>query len=134
MASQCHLSLQAVIDADISTGVEVPARSWTEALAHVADALVRLGSNPAGPGPKVQRRGGHPWYRYFQPPSAGLWNPLSPSDKGDHGEFYAHQLSIGVSEAVFDRARRDLESVGVAFVDTIVAPPTGPGLTAERKP
>lgn len=119
---------QAVIDAANLDAADVPARTWTEALAHISDAMVRLGSNPAGPGPKVQERGGHPWYKYFQPPRAGLWKPLSPADKGDHGEYYAHQLSIGVSEAVFDRARRDLESVGVAFVDTVVAPPTGPGL------
>lgn len=120
--------VQATIDAESSDTTEAPSRSWTEALAHVTDAMVRLGSNPAGPGPKVQRRGGHPWHRYFLPPRPGLWNPLSASDKGDHGEFYAHQLSIGVSEAVFDRARRDLESVGVAYVDTVVAPLTGPGL------
>jgi DEAD/DEAH box helicase domain-containing protein len=107
------------------------ARTWTDVLAHVAEEMVKLGSNPAGPGAKVQQRGGHSWYRYFQPPSPSLWNPLSPADKGDHGEFYMHRLSIGVSEAVFDRARRDLESVGVAFVDTLVAPPNVPGLEAQ---
>ncbi|MFJ1510295.1 DEAD/DEAH box helicase [Cellulosimicrobium funkei] len=119
---------QTAIDAANGEGADVAARTWTEALAHISDAMVQLGTNPAGPGPKVQQRGGHSWYRYFQPPRPGLWNPLSPADKGDHGEFYAHQLSIGVSEAVFDRARRDLESVGVAFVDTAVAPPAGAGL------
>ena len=123
---------QAILDTERTDGSEVPARTWTEALAHVEEALVRLGSNPAGPGPKVQRRGGHPWYKYFQPPRPGLWNSLSPADKGDHGEFYAHQVSIGVSEAVFDRARRDLESVGVAFVDTVASPPECPGLDKER--
>ncbi len=124
--------LQSVLDSAGWDDAETPSKSWTEALAHVTDAMVRLGSNPAGPGPKVQRRGGHPWFKYFAPPLPGLWNALSPADKGDHGEFYAHQLSIGVSEAVFDRARRDLESVGIAFVDTVVAPQLGPGLNADR--
>ena len=104
------------------------ARSWTEALAHVSDAMVRLGANPAGPGPTVQSRAGNPWFRYFEPPSPGVWKPLSPADQGKHHDFYAHRLSVGVSEAVFDRARRDLESVGIAYVDTSAPPSNAPGL------
>lgn len=107
-------------------------RNWTEALAHVADSMIRLGSNPAGPGPSVQARGGNPWFRYFQPPEPSLWKPLSPAEASVPAEFYAHQLSVGVSEAVFDRARRDLESVGIAFVDTQGAPPNAPGLNADQ--
>ena len=119
---------QAIIDAATAGGSEPPSKTWTETLMYVSDAMVALGSNPAGPGPKDQHRGGRPWYRYFKPPQHGFWDPLSPSDQGDNADFYGHKLSIGVSEAVFDRARRDLESVGVAFVDTVAAPPTAPHL------
>lgn len=119
---------QAVIDSHAAGEPEVASRTWAEALAHVTDALVALGANPAGPSEKSQTRGGHPWFKYFKPPRTGLWTELSPSDMGDKREYYDHQVSVGVSEAVFDRARRDVESVGVAYVDTIDTPPSAPGL------
>ena len=113
---------------------EVPSRTWTEALAHVAERMVALGANPAGPGPSEQTRGGNPWHAYFPPPRPDLWQALSPGDAADGQEYYRFQLSVGVSEAVFDRARRDIESIGLAFVDTTAAPPPAPGLdpTASR--
>ena len=36
------------------------------------------------------------------------------------------RTSVGLAEAAFDRARRDVESVGLAFIDTVTAPEPGP--------
>lgn len=107
-------------------------RSWTEALAHVSERMVNLGANPAGPGPREQTRGGNAWYRHFAPPVAGLWQPLSPADAARGREYLDFQLSIGVSEALFDRARRDVESIGVGFVDTIAAPLDFPNMDPRK--
>jgi len=103
-------------------------RSWTEALKHISERMVKLGANPAGPGRKEQQQGGNPWYRHFTPPEAGLWQPLSPADANTGREYLDFQLSVGVSEAVFDRARRDVESIGVAFIDTINVPTAAPNM------
>lgn len=121
-----------VLEEARNAGDGTVSRNWTEALAHVADQMVRLGANPAGPGPSAQRRGGNPWFRYFTPPKPDLWKALSPSEAGKHSEYYLHQLSVGVSEAVFDRARRDVESVGIAYLDTQNAPSAGPNLDAAQ--
>ena len=117
-----------ILDEARATDEETMSRDWTEALRHVTDQMVRLGINPAGPGPSVQCRGDNPWFRYFTPPRPDLWKALSPSEGGHHAEFYRHQLSVGVSEAVFDRARRDVESVGIAYLDVQRAPSAGPSL------
>lgn len=83
----------------------------------VTSALLRLGVNPAGPNPYLQRIGGLrgelPWYRAFSPPEPGLWEdqPI-PQAK----EPLLEELRKYVIEATFDRARRDLENVGIAFV------------------
>lgn len=107
---------------------EVEPKSWTETLHHIAGAMVALGSNPAGPGASAQRPGDQPWFRYFAPPTASLWHKLSESEQGDYRNYFTHKLAIGLSEAVFDRARRDVESVGLAYVDIAVGPPRAPGL------
>lgn len=108
--------------------IETPSRRWTEVLAHVSEQMVALGANPAGPGPKEQERGGNSWFRLFAPPVAGLWQQLSLADASAGREYLDFQLSIGMSEAIFDRARRDVESIGLAFIDTIVAPPAAPNM------
>jgi DEAD/DEAH box helicase domain-containing protein len=118
----------AVVEAARGHVAEVAARSWTEARTHIADRLVALGSNPAGPGPRDQMRQQNPWFRFFPSPTPGLWQPLSPADAIQGREYLDFQLSVGISEAVFDRARRDVESIGLAFVDTIAAPAKGPGM------
>lgn len=122
----------AVLEAARRVGDDIVSRNWTEALGHVVERMVQLGANPAGPGPGVQWRGGNEWFKYFKPPKEGLWKALSPAEGGKHTDFFMHQLSVGVSEAVFDRARRDVESVGIAFLDTQVAPSAGPSLNVDQ--
>jgi len=108
---------------------QVPSRTWTELRSRIAEQLVALGSNPGGPGPSKQRRWQNPWFRFFPSPAPNLWHALSPADASQGREYYDFQLSVGISEAVFDRARRDIESIGMAFVDTLVSPGDGPGMS-----
>ena len=60
--------------------------------------------------------GGQPWYRVFPPPEQGLWDQLPPGVAAPLMEQSRRSLTRGISEAVFDRAGRDLESVGLAVV------------------
>lgn len=84
----------------------------------VADSLISLGVNPGGPNPWNQTLedrldGTTPWYRAFNPPKPGLWTG-PPLGQGQAKLIAA--LRTSVIEATFDRARRDLESVGIAFI------------------
>lgn len=84
----------------------------------VTEVFVSLGSNPGGPNPYNQQLEGDldgttPWYRAFKPPTAGLWLE-PPIQQGQ--EKLKKALRTAVINATFDRARRDLESVGIAYV------------------
>jgi len=105
-------------------------KRWSDTLGSIASALVKSGTNPAGPGPSQQSRGGQPWFRYFDPPHGDLWEPLSATEMGSDSEYFTQRMAATVCEAVFDRARRDIESVGLAYVDVVGKVSPGPGLGA----
>lgn len=80
--------------------------------------FVSLGANPGGTDPWNQWLedtvdGETPWYRAFEPPQPGLW-PTPPLAQGQAKLKAA--MRDAVIDATFDRARRDLESVGIALV------------------
>ena len=82
----------------------------------VSDSLLRIGVNPGGPNPYNQYLedglyGSTPWFRAYEPPEPGLWE-TPPIAQGR--EQLNRDLRAACIEAAFDRARRDLESVGVA--------------------
>ena len=84
----------------------------------ITKVFVSLGANPGGSDPwnkwlEDTLDGETPWYRAFEPPEAGLW-PLPPLTQGQAKLKTA--LRSSVVDATFDRARRDLESVGIALV------------------
>lgn len=124
---------QAIVDSARSAeDGEVALTPWTTAVAGIGDRLVTLGANPAGPGASLQTYRGSPWFRYFRPPMDELWQPLGIMDAKAGREYLDGHLSNGVTDAVFDRARRDLESVGIAFVTTQLPPKPLAGLTVEQ--
>ncbi|MCV7436529.1 DEAD/DEAH box helicase [Mycobacterium seoulense] len=91
--------------------------SFSELCNKVTDVLVSLGANPGGPNPYNQQLedqlwGTTPWYRAFPPPAPGLWAE-PPLLQGQ--EKLRSALRVSVIETTFDRARRDLENVGIAF-------------------
>ncbi|MEV6889374.1 DEAD/DEAH box helicase [Kribbella sp. NPDC051137] len=101
----------------------------------IRDALVRLGANPGGPNPwnrylEDQLDGRTPWYRAFASPVSGAW-PEPPLTQGQ--QKLMEDLREAVMEAVFDRARRDLESVQIARMAIDGLPPVaGPLDQAEQ--
>jgi DEAD/DEAH box helicase domain-containing protein len=101
----------------------------------IRDRMVGLGANPGGPNPwnrylEDRLDGTTPWYRAFPPPVTGAW-PEPPLTQGQ--EKLMEDLREAVMEAVFDRARRDLESVQIARMDIDGLPPVnGPLEEAEQ--
>lgn len=84
----------------------------------ITDDFVALGVNPGGSDRWNQQledelTGTTPWYRAFRPPQPGLWEE-PPLVQGQ--EKLKSALRAAVVDAAFDRARRDLESVGIARV------------------
>ncbi|WP_010149358.1 DEAD/DEAH box helicase [Serinicoccus profundi] len=104
--------------------------------ARMTRVLVALGANPGGTSPwnRHLEEGHHaktPWYRAFPPPSPGAW-PKPPVVQGQ--EKLLRHLRASVVEAFFDRARRDLESVGIARLGIAGLPATEGPLDDDRQP
>lgn len=95
---------------------------WPRLTVSTRDAMVGLGVNPAGPAKSMQTLTldrGLPWYRIYQPPRSGMWNPLPPDVAAHDLRAHAESLAVWMSEAVFDRAGRDIESIGLGVVEPI---------------
>ncbi|WP_396910632.1 DEAD/DEAH box helicase [Mycolicibacterium sp.] len=95
-----------------------PVISFNDLCRKVTEVCVALGANPGGPNPYNQildesLQGTTPWYRAFDPPTPGLWNG-PPVTQGQ--EKLRSALRTSVIGATFDRAQRDLENVGIAYV------------------
>ena len=91
---------------------------WAGIVQSLQDELVNLGVAPGGPGPSMKMLPNEtPWYRAYPPPEPGLWAQLPPAVAGQFIELFRRSLTQAVAEAIFDRAGRDLESVGLALVE-----------------
>lgn len=95
--------------------------SWPALMVRLSRELISLGENPAGSEASFRTISGSslPWYRAWEPPSPGLWEKVDPDVARQEQERQKEQLSIKVSEGVFDRAGRDLESIGLGFVEPV---------------
>ncbi len=97
-------------------------RPWSGLVRHLSRQLVSLGVPPGGPRASRLTLGDSrtPWFRAFEPPTAGLWTPPLP----DATERYRHQkqfdayMATSVAEALIgtSRAARDAEDNLVAYV------------------
>ena len=93
--------------------------SWSSVLTEASRVCVDLGMNPAGPEASYRTVTGseQPWYRAWPPPSPGDWIPLDPDIARQERERQLEHLTVKICDAVFDRAGRDLESIGLGFVE-----------------
>ncbi|WP_154797656.1 DEAD/DEAH box helicase [Cellulosimicrobium protaetiae] len=97
------------------------ARPWTGLVRHLSRQLVSLGVPPGGP--RASRltldESGTPWYRAFEPPSAGLWAPLSDmSERQEHQKRFHAYMTTSVAEVLVgaSRSARDAEDNLVASI------------------
>lgn len=110
---------QELLDQALSALGAIPTVAFADMSERITRVLVELGVNPGGADPWNQQLEDHlsgetPWYRAFRPPRPGLWAE-PPITMGQ--EKIKSALRSAVVDATFDRARRDLESVGIARID-----------------
>ncbi|RYD82006.1 MAG: hypothetical protein EOP84_10120, partial [Verrucomicrobiaceae bacterium] len=94
--------------------------NWGKLLGSVRDDMARLGQNPAGTEASRKTTGrdgdGTPWWRFFDPPANAPWGKLEASVEAEGRRTFVSQLSEHIANSLFDRAGRDLESMGVASI------------------
>jgi DEAD/DEAH box helicase domain-containing protein len=93
--------------------------TWPKLLLKAEKRLLELGVNPGGPEVSKKERGKEPWWRYFDPPQAGDWEPLEAALAEEFRRDLRQELSKHIAGAIFDRGGRDLESLGVVTVGVV---------------
>lgn len=116
-AEQAENDLAAAHDARLASG----AVNWAGLVSYLREEMVGMGQNPAGTeASKATDKpdgDGTPWYRFFDPPAGASWATLDPAAAEDGRRPIIQQLSSFVATSLFDRAGRDLESMGVATIE-----------------
>lgn len=116
-AEKEELDLVASHDAKVASG----AVAWPALIIQLRKALVALGQNPAGTDASMatsKRDGtGTPWWRFFDPPEGASWPALNGEVAEDGRREFVQRLSAFVATSMFDRAGRDLESMGLATIE-----------------
>ena len=94
-----------------------PALSWEALLNGLLASLIKLGVNPAGPLPRDQKvAGGEPWWRAFDPPAGSDWAPLTGPTRNTARTVLMQRLAGYAADSLFDRAGRDIESIGLGYI------------------
>jgi len=105
---------------------------WATLIHEAEREFLAVGVNPAGPGPSVaQIDGGTPWYRAYEAPRRGAWVPLRDDVAGPHRHERIRYTATAVTQAVFDRASRDLESTRLGVVRSSTPAPGDWGISSE---
>ena len=90
--------------------------AWPRLLLKAEKKLLELGVNPAGPAASRQADESQPWWRFFESPESGAWEPLDSDLAKEFRNDLRSYLAMFVVSALFDRGGRDLESLGLATV------------------
>ncbi len=107
---------QKLLDAALDSATSAPF-GWGQRSRRSSERFVAKGMSPAGPGPNAAKNtDGSAWWTAFEPPPPGKWTPLAQPMRGDRRPPGSARPADVVSEALFDRASRDVESVGLARV------------------
>ena len=97
--------------------------SWGSLIHRLSRELLAIGVNPAGPDASFRTISGSdvPWYRAWEPPNTGLWHKIDADIARQAQQLQTERLTVKVSEAAFDRAGRDLESIGLGIIEPAAA-------------
>lgn len=90
--------------------------SWMSITSSILTEMVSRGIAPAGPAVSELFFNKLPWYRGFIPNNQE-WEPVGQHDRYEMSKHYLEVLRADIAETVlFDRAERDMESVGIAHL------------------
>jgi len=113
-------------EAAIASGAILP---WPDAEHRLTEYLYSLGLNPRGP--DFRRQGkfiSNKFYPFFQLadlPGHGS-APISGAEKSKWKALTSHDVCVSLAETLFDDASRDLESIGIAYLECDPLAPTPP--------
>ena len=90
--------------------------TWISVTKAILNEMVCRGIAPAGPAVSKLTFNNQPWYKGFIPQNKE-WVPVGLHERTDMEKHYLDLLRADVAETVlFDRAERDMESVGLAHL------------------
>lgn len=92
---------------------------WSSLLTRMSRELLAIGVNPAGPDASFRNVEGtdRPWYAVWDPPRAHLWQMLPPDVARQERQRQIEHLTARLCDGFFDRAGRDIESIGLGFLE-----------------
>lgn len=116
-AEHSEIELASKHDSRIASGTV----TWASLMIGLRNELVGLGQNPAGTeASKATDKhdgDGTPWWKFFDPPAGATWPALDAAAVDDERRNKMAQLSSFVAKSLFDRAGRDIESMGLATIE-----------------
>ena len=100
---------------------ELPRVPWGQLVEDLEQALLQLGTNAAGPAASLRflLDGSTEWFKAYPPPQPGLWQEVAPSVALAERQRRRRVLVRHISEALFDHAGRDLESIGLGWLQPV---------------
>lgn len=91
-------------------------RSWSSLVTAIRDQMAAKGINPAGPEHHDQVYQSAPWWKFFPRPSGARWDELDSETKSRGFDHYTARCAAKVAGSLFDRAGRDIESMGIGYI------------------
>jgi DEAD/DEAH box helicase domain-containing protein len=105
--------------------------TWPELVTGTMNTLIGLGVSPGGSRASLMKIDGADWFQFFEPPTQRLWKQVN--DPSGHGLRKLRDEHVQVlADAVFDRAGRDFESIGMGYLQAKVMPKYPTSLTQEQ--
>lgn len=131
LARALHQPLDEAESAQVESAIEEASGAggglpYPDLREELARHLVGLGIPPAGVSPsRLTLQDGEPWWRAFDPPGTE-WEPLAATVRHSQNSMQMELLSSSLAKALFGRAGRDLESMGIAYFAPSFAPSGAP--------
>ncbi|MFE6229377.1 DEAD/DEAH box helicase [Cellulosimicrobium sp. NPDC057862] len=113
VAQDAHRELISSFEAEQAAAV---AWEWPNLVNQVSRRLVELGVPPGGPRASLLKLDdGSPWYRAFEPPVPGEWEPIAPAAlRADLQRNFRNHLASSLGDVLLGSAERDSEETLVA--------------------
>ena len=89
--------------------------SWAQLNSSVKNSLLLLGVNPAGTQSSLQEKNKESWWKYYAQTSSGA-KLEETADFHAAVDAFNSKLSTHISSQIFDGGRREMESLGIAFL------------------
>ena len=79
--------------------------------------MVARGTNPGGAAASLKEPHGQAWWRHYESPPGSTWEQLPPVQAEPGLRSIRARLDANLGEALFSGAARDIESIGIGWVE-----------------